>query len=116
MNALQHSPLSLAGQIALLIPVVAAGDQQKAREQQARAEIIAKREAHLKMTRAILEQQHLEAVLAKVRECPGVGTCHIARLLDYDRSFTQRKLLQLEAEGKVVQVGTGRVNKWEATK
>lgn len=116
MSALQHSPLSLAGQIALLIPVVAAGDQQKAREQQARAEIIAKREAHLKKTRAILEQQHLADVLAKVCECPGVSTCVIARALNHDRSFTKGKLSQLEAEGKVVQVGTGRVNKWEATK
>lgn len=114
MSATQSSPLSFSAQIGRLIPAVDAFERERSCDQQALAKATAQRMEACKQARILREQQFMEEILADVREHPGSRTNDIAKRLPRERSFTFRLLRQLEAEGQVAQVGSGKILRWEA--
>ena len=116
MSALQHYPLSLAGQIGRLIPAVAEFDRQQASQTEAQKNALAIRLQKLEQAKIQREQQMQEKILAWLRNNPGSKTNEIAKLISHERSTTFHKLMKLEADGLVVRSATGKVLKWDATK
>ncbi len=114
MSGTQLSPLSLSSQIGRLIPAVDAFDRQQAGNQQAMAKAQEQRLEKARQARLLRERQYQEEILDDVREHPGSKTNDIAKRCKRDRCFTFRMLRQLEAEKKVVQVGSGKILIWEA--
>jgi len=115
MSALQHS-LSLAGQIGMLIPAVAAFDRQHASQTEAQQKAYAIRLQKLEQAKTQREQQKQEKILAWLRNNPGSKTTEIAKFIVHDRSTTYHRLMKLESCGLVVRSATGKVLKWDATK
>lgn len=116
MSALQHYPLSLAGQIGMLIPAVAEFDRQQASQTEAQQKAYAIRLQKLKQSKTQREQQNQEKILAWLRNNPGSKTNEIAKFIMHGRSTTFHRLMKLEACGLVVRSATGKVLKWDATK
>lgn len=116
MSALQHYPLSLAGQIGMLIPAVAEFERQQTSQHEAQQNALAIRRQKLEQANTQREQQKQEKILAWLRNNPGSKTNEIAKFIVHDRSTTYHRLMKLEACGLVVRSATGKVLKWDATK
>lgn len=113
MIALQQSLLSLAGQLALLMPAVAELEQQQARQTEAQQKAVAIRMQKLKHARMHREQQYKAEILADLRHHPGSKTNEIATRLVHERSFILRLLREIEDEGLVIRIGTEKILRWE---
>ena len=116
MSALQHYPLSLAGQIGMLIPAVAEFERQQTSQHEAQQKALAILRQKLEQANTQREQQKQEKILAWLRNNPGSKTNEIAKYIMHDRSTTFHRLMKLEACGLVVRSATGKVLKWDATK
>ena len=116
MSALQHYPLSLAGQIGMLIPAVAEFERQQTSQHEAQQKALAILRQKLEQANTQREQQKQEKILAWLRNNPGSKTNEIAKYIMHDRSTTFHRLMKLEACGLVVRSATGKVLKWEVTK
>lgn len=86
MSTLQHSPLSLSGQIGMLIPAVAEFERQHAIQTEERQKAFAIRLKKLKQQKTQREQQKQEKILEWLRNHPGSKTNEIAKFLLHDRS------------------------------
>ena len=116
MSALQHYPLSLAGQIGMLIPAVAEFERQQTSQHEAQQKALAILRQKLEQANTQREQQKQEKILAWLRNNPGSKTNEIAKYIMHDRSTTFHRLMKLEVCGLVVRSATGKVLKWDATK
>lgn len=116
MSALQHYPLSLAGQIGMLIPAVAEFERQQTSQHEAQQKALAIRRQKLEQANTQREQHKQEKILAWLRNNPGSKTNEIAKFIVHDRSTTYLRLMKLEACGLVVRSATGKVLKWDVTK
>lgn len=114
MSGTQLFPLSLSAQISRLIPAVDAFERQQDGKQQTWSKAQEQRLEKIKQARLLRERQYQEEILDDVREHPGSKTNDIAKRCKRDRCFTFRMLRQLEAEKKVVHVGSGKILIWEA--
>ena len=115
MIALQQSLLSLAGQLALLMPAVAELEQQQASQTEAQQKAVAIRMQKLKHARMHREQYKAE-ILVDLCNHPGSKTNEIATRLVHERSFIFRLLREIESDGLVVRIGTEKILRWEVTK
>lgn len=116
MSTLQHSPLSLSGQIGMLIPAVAEFERQHAIQTEERQKAFAIRLQKLKQEKTQREKQKQEEILAWLRNNPGSKTNEIAKFIVHDRSTTFHRLMILEELGLVVRSATGKFLKWDVTK
>jgi translation initiation factor 2 beta subunit (eIF-2beta)/eIF-5 len=108
--------LGLSAQIALLIPAVSEIEQQRSCDKAALERANTQRAERLKEAGQIRQKQFRAEILEIVRAHQGLKTNEVANRLERDRSFIFRLLREIEADGQVIQVGTGKVLKWEATK
>ena len=116
MIALQQSLLSLAGQLALLMPAVAELEQQQARQTEAQQKALAIRMQKLKHARMHREQQYKAEILVDLCNHPGSKTNEIATRLVHERRFIFRLLREIESDGLVVRIGTEKILRWDVTK
>ena len=116
MSALQHSPLSLAGQIGMLISAVAAFERQQAIQTEDRQKAFAIRLQQLEQAKTQRAYKNQTEILAWLRNHPGSKTTEIAKFLLQDRSAIYHRLMKLQELGLVVRSATGKVIKRDATK
>ena len=116
MSALQHYPLSLAGQIGRLIPAVAEFERQHVIQTEERQKAYAIRLQKLEQEKAKREHKNQKEIIGWLRDHPGSKTNEIAKFLLQDRCAIYHRLTKLEEFGLVVRSAQGKFLKWYATK
>lgn len=112
-HEIPQDPFSFATQLYLIAKTAAEDDARKAREQEILRRTLEKRDQTNASARSARVMAHMENLLFAVSQNPGERTASVARLARMDKTTTRERLRLLEGAGKVVNVGSDSIPRWE---